>query len=257
MTYKPGGKLVNHPRAANFVRKLTEGPYKGCYIYWFHNHAGKSYQGRNPAYLLGGVEVDSPAGKIIQWGQPLAVLKSDNKRVRISYPDFIWDKEALYISETQKTLARIHRIPDALLKKLWQKKSTKTAPASHHGDWKIDSAVAIKDYKRSPQFTKIPRAYQKRQLKVVSAAYKSTKIKISDDQMVITYVYEGTKITRSMNLLSIQKSPDTGESHAEYYLKENNRKDSMIFSSLKEKAVLYYGLFPLGPEAQLLVLKKK
>jgi hypothetical protein len=119
MTYGPNGELVVHPRAANFVRKLTEGPYAGRYIYWFHNHGGTSYEGRNPAYLLGGVEVDGPDGKLIQWGDPVAVLYSEDPTVRISYPDFIWD-DGLYITETQKTIARVHRIPDALLAALWE-----------------------------------------------------------------------------------------------------------------------------------------
>lgn len=119
MTYGPAGGLVNHPRAANFVRKFTLGPYAGRYIYWFHNHPGKSYMGRNPVFLLGGIEVDSPNGKVIQWGKPVAVLYDKNPKVRISYPDFIWDG-GLYITETQKSVARVHRIPDGLLQSLWK-----------------------------------------------------------------------------------------------------------------------------------------
>jgi len=118
MTYRPGGTLINHPRAANFVRKLNEGPWAGRYIYRFHNHGGKDFQGRNPAYLLGGLEKDSPEGKVIHWGKPVAVLYSKDKAVRISYPDFIWD-DGLYITETQKKTARVHRIPDRLLQSLW------------------------------------------------------------------------------------------------------------------------------------------
>lgn len=118
MTYRPGGELVNHPQAANFGRKIEEGPYAGRYIYWFHNHAGKSYEGRNPAFLLGGVEKDSPEGKVIHWGHPVAMLYSKDPSVRISYPDFIWDG-GLYITETQKAIARTHAIPDALLDRLW------------------------------------------------------------------------------------------------------------------------------------------
>ena len=120
MNYKPGGKLVDHPRAANFVRKLTEGPYQGRYLYWFHNHGGKDYMGRNPVYLLGGVEQDSPAGKVIHWGEPVAVLYDRDPKVRISYPDFIWDDGALHITETQKHIARVHRIPNDLVAKLWE-----------------------------------------------------------------------------------------------------------------------------------------
>lgn len=118
MTYRPGGKPVDHPRAANFVRRLDEGPWAGRYIYWMHNHGGKGYQGRNPAYLLGGIEREGPDGKVIHWGRPVAVLYDKDEKVRISYPDFIWD-EGLYITETQKTIARVHRIPDELLRSLW------------------------------------------------------------------------------------------------------------------------------------------
>jgi hypothetical protein len=118
MTYQPNGELVKHPRAANFVRKLEEGPFAGRYIYWFHNHGGKDYQGRNPAFLLGGVEKDSPEGKVIHWGKPVAELYHNDPKVRISYPDFIWD-DGLYITETQKTIARVHKIPEELLRKLW------------------------------------------------------------------------------------------------------------------------------------------
>jgi len=120
MTYRPGGPLVDHPRAANFVRKLTEGPYAGRYIYWFHNNAGRGYDGRNPVFLLGGVEHDTPSGMMIHWGNPVAILRADDPAVRISYPDFVWDGGHLCVTETQKTIARVHEIPDALLKSLWQ-----------------------------------------------------------------------------------------------------------------------------------------
>ena len=118
MTFQPGGQLIDHPRAANFVRKLSEGPYAGRYIYWFHNHGGKWYEGRNPAYLLGGIEKNGSDGKVIHWGKPVAVLYDKEEKVRISYPDFIWD-DGLYITETQKQIARVHRIPDELLRSLW------------------------------------------------------------------------------------------------------------------------------------------
>ncbi|MEM7305055.1 MAG: sialidase family protein [Planctomycetota bacterium] len=119
MTYGPDGALVDHPRAANFVRRLDEGEHAGKYLYWFHHHGGTSYAGRNPAYLLGGIEVDGPEGRVIRWGEPVAVLYHPDAGVRISYPDFVWD-EGLYITETQKSVARVHRVPDELLKSLWQ-----------------------------------------------------------------------------------------------------------------------------------------
>jgi hypothetical protein len=120
MTYRPGGEKVKHPRAANFVRKLRQGRYAGRYIYWFHNHSGCDYKGRNPAWLVGGVEKDSAAGKVIYWGEPVIVLYSEDKNVRISYPDFIEDGNRLYITETQKSVARVHKVEDELLRSLWE-----------------------------------------------------------------------------------------------------------------------------------------
>lgn len=124
MIYEPGGEMVNHPRAANFVRRLDEGPFAGRYIYWFHNNTMRTYNNgkgagsRNPVFLLGGTEHDSPEGKVIHWGDPVAILYAKEKKTGISYPDFIWD-DGLYISETQKETARVHRIPDELLRTLW------------------------------------------------------------------------------------------------------------------------------------------
>lgn len=129
MTYGPEGKLVDNNRSANFVRKLTEGPHAGRFIYWFHNHRGKSYEGRNPAFLLGGTEVDGPDGKMIRWGKPVAVLYDKNPKTRISYPDFIWDN-GLHITETQKDTARVHRIPDELLSSQWEEADAKQGAAA-------------------------------------------------------------------------------------------------------------------------------
>ena len=52
-------------------------------------------------------------------GQPVAVLYGKGTELRISYPDFIWD-DGLHITETQKSIARVHRIRDELLRSLWE-----------------------------------------------------------------------------------------------------------------------------------------
>lgn len=116
MTYYPGGPLVSHPRAANFVRRLSNARY----LYWFHNHDGKGYEGRNPAWLLGGVERDSTEGKVICWSRPQVVLYDEDRNTRISYPDFIEDNGRLFITETQKTTARVHEVEPELLELLWK-----------------------------------------------------------------------------------------------------------------------------------------
>ena len=125
MTHYPGGPMVNHPRAANFVRKLTQEPYAGRFIYWFHNNSTNWYHtdhavgNRNPVWLLGGVEHDGPEGKMIHWGRPEVVLYDQDPQAGISYPDFIEDDGKLFITETQKTIARVHEVPQWMLERLW------------------------------------------------------------------------------------------------------------------------------------------
>ena len=54
MTCAPDGPVFKHPRAASFVRRFSNGKF----LYWFHNHGGTSYEGRNPVWMCGGVERD-------------------------------------------------------------------------------------------------------------------------------------------------------------------------------------------------------
>jgi len=111
MTYTPGGKTLKHPRAANFVWRASNGKY----LYWFHNHGGRDYDSRNPAWLCGGVEKDG----FIYWSQPEIVLYDDCTGNRMSYPDFIEQDGRYYITETQKSTARVHEIAPSLLEGLW------------------------------------------------------------------------------------------------------------------------------------------
>ncbi len=55
----------------------------------------------------------------IHWSQPEIVLYDDEPRTRISYPDFIEQEGKYFISETQKTIARIHEVDAALLEAMW------------------------------------------------------------------------------------------------------------------------------------------
>lgn len=123
--YSPGGRRIKHPRAANFVRKFSNGNY----LLWFHNHGrdwrdapARAYKDRNPAWLCGGVEKDGH----IYWSQPEIVLYDDDPHVRISYPDFIEDNGRYFITETQKTIARVHEIDPALLEGLWNQHRNRT-----------------------------------------------------------------------------------------------------------------------------------
>lgn len=110
------GRQIRHPRAANFVWKCENGNY----LYWFHNHAGKWYDDRNPVWLAGGVEADSPNGRIIRWSQPEIIIYDDDPMIRMSYPDLIEENGRYYVTETQKALARVHEIPAAIPEALWR-----------------------------------------------------------------------------------------------------------------------------------------
>lgn len=118
-SYRPDGKRMKHPRAANFVWKCSNGKY----LYWFHNHGGSlacrgnwnPYDDRNPVWICAGEEVDSPSGKQLVWSQPEILLYDDDPCIRMSYPDLLEDEGRFYISETQKIVARIHEIPQALV----------------------------------------------------------------------------------------------------------------------------------------------
>jgi len=110
-----GGRLMKHPRAANFAWRAANGKY----LYWFHNHGGRSYEDRNPVWLSGGVEADGPTGKIIRWSEPEIVLYDDDPIIRMSYPDLVEDDGKYYLTETQKDVARVHEIDTNLIEGLW------------------------------------------------------------------------------------------------------------------------------------------
>lgn len=101
------GRPMKHPRAANFAWRLSNGRF----LYWFHHHGGRSYGDRNPVWLCGGTEVDGPEGRTIAWSQPEIFLYDDDAYVRMSYPDLIEDGGRVWLTETQKEIARTHEVP--------------------------------------------------------------------------------------------------------------------------------------------------
>ncbi len=109
------GRLVKHPRAANFAWRCENGNF----LYWYHNHGGTWYEDRNPVWLLGGVEVDTPEGRVIQWSQPEIVLYDDDTFIRMSYPELVEDGGEYYLVETQKDKARVHLVDKTLIEGLW------------------------------------------------------------------------------------------------------------------------------------------
>jgi hypothetical protein len=124
-TYSPGGRRIKHPRAANFVRRFSNGKY----VLYYHNHGGEAvlnakwnpYKGRNPAWALCGVE---KSGRIY-WSQPEILLYDDDPERGISYPDFVEDNGHYYVTETQKRTARVHEIDHTLLEGAWDQFTNK------------------------------------------------------------------------------------------------------------------------------------
>jgi hypothetical protein len=80
---------------------------------------GSPYDDRNPVWLCGGIEADSPDGKILKLSQPEIVLYTDDPFVRMSYPDLIEDDGRYFLTETQKNTARVHEIPNDFIEKIW------------------------------------------------------------------------------------------------------------------------------------------
>ncbi len=115
-TYSPGGKQMKQPRCLNKIYKFKNGKY----AIFFHNNSSRNYQAhplgnRNPTWLAGGVEKDG----YIYWSQPEIFLYDMDYSQAISYPDWIEDNGEYYFTETQKTIARVHKIPNEYMEMLW------------------------------------------------------------------------------------------------------------------------------------------
>ena len=113
-TYTPDGRKMKTPRACPRIWRCQNGHF----LFWYHNHSDKSNNGfsnRNPAWISGGTEKDG----YIHWSQPEILLYDPNPPVRTSYPDLIEQDGRYWITETQKSIARVHEIDKGLLEGLW------------------------------------------------------------------------------------------------------------------------------------------
>ena len=123
MTYGPGARKVKHTRAAIFVWRTENGRF----LCWFHNHGGTTYHNqRNPAWIMVGREVDTARGREIAWSEPEILFYDQAPEVRMSYPDFVEDRGRYFITETQKTIARVHEIPAEFVELLWSQEKLRT-----------------------------------------------------------------------------------------------------------------------------------
>ena len=118
MTYTPGGREMKNPRACPKLFKTSEGKY----LLWYHNHGGTSFRNRNPGYISGGVLADDG---FVHWSEPELVLFDSNPGIRISYPDLIENNGEFWLTETQKSTARVHKLDRSLLDGMWNQNSAK------------------------------------------------------------------------------------------------------------------------------------
>ncbi len=112
-TYEPeGAQLIKNPRACPKLFAASNGKY----LLWFHNNGGRDFSGRNPAWISGGVLKDG----MIQWSQPEIFLYSPDSTINgMSYPDFIENDGKYWVTETQKSVARVHAVDLNLLEGAW------------------------------------------------------------------------------------------------------------------------------------------
>jgi len=62
----------------------------------------------------------------IHWSQPEVLLYDPDPRQRMSYPGLIEQDGRYWVTETNKTMARVHEIDKALLEGLWTQDEVKT-----------------------------------------------------------------------------------------------------------------------------------
>jgi hypothetical protein len=120
MTYSPGGRKVKTPRACPMLWRTASGKY----LFWFHHNGGKTTSGsnRNPVWISGGIERH---GKLY-WSEPEILLFDPNVKRGMSYPDLIEQDGHYWVTETQKSVARVHEVDRWLLEGLWTQGQVKT-----------------------------------------------------------------------------------------------------------------------------------
>ncbi len=117
MTYTPGGRQMKTPRACPKLWRCENGKY----LFWFHNHSGEGFRPRNPAWIAGGEVRDGR----LYWSQPEILLYDLEPNTVMSYPDLIEQDGRYWVTETQKTVARVHEIDPTLLAGLWSQGKVK------------------------------------------------------------------------------------------------------------------------------------
>jgi len=114
LTYEPdGSRVIKNPRA-NIKVWRTEA---GKYLLWHHFNGVKSFYSRNPVWLSAGVEDGDGE---LHWSQPEVLLYHNIDGDRgMSYPDLVEVNGQFWVTETQKSIARVHSVDSGFLNTLF------------------------------------------------------------------------------------------------------------------------------------------
>jgi len=112
LAYEPGGRVVKSPRACPKLLAASGGRV----LLWYHLNGGHDFMNRNPVFLSAG-----RLGKDgrMRWSEPELALYSRDASARMSYPDIVEQDGRFWLTETQKTFARVHALDSGFLDGLW------------------------------------------------------------------------------------------------------------------------------------------
>lgn len=127
----PSAKAVNatlrNPRGPITLKRLQLPFAQGRYLLLWYNNGNTGYNNRNPYWLSSGVETREGD---VRFSQPEIVLYDfmDQAANRVGYPDFVEDPvtSAVYIVETNKSMARVHPLPTEFVQMLLFQDSLRT-----------------------------------------------------------------------------------------------------------------------------------
>eukprot|EP01084_Bolivina_argentea_P161617 281344_1 len=120
-------KFVKNPRGPITPKRIISNSYSNniMYLMLYFNNGANGGSDRNPYWLTSGMEIYNEKLNVTQilWSQPeLALFSINENNGKMGYPDiiqYINDNELnVLVTETNKSIARLHRIPNNIIKGL-------------------------------------------------------------------------------------------------------------------------------------------